>query len=115
MLGTQYPRTSVSLHHLGPLYCIGRTEWKKSVAQLFLHADQYVEKSQETLRSIYLRVLPGPLRWVPSFLVPTAAGLAIVGSVKAHLLLEIAQHLQVCPTYSQESPTYSQEILPSAA
>ena len=90
--------------------CIASAErsGRKSVAQTFLHADQYVEKSQETLRSIYLRVLPGPLRWVPSFLVPTAAGLAIVGSVKAHLLLEIAQHLQVCPAYIQE-------ILPSAA
>jgi len=58
-------------------------------------ADLFVERSQHTLRSLYVRALPGPLAWAPSFLVPAAAGLSIFGGVNGHHLLHFLQGLQV--------------------
>lgn len=54
----------------------------------------FVEHSQQTLRSLYLKALPGPLGWAPSYLVPAATGLSIYGSANGHRLLQFLSTLQ---------------------
>ena len=54
----------------------------------------FVEQSQQTLRSLYLKALPGPLCWAPSYLVPVAAGLSVYGAANGHRLFHLLQTLQ---------------------
>lgn len=58
-------------------------------------AVMFVEQSQQTLRGLYLKALPGPLGWAPSYLVPTATALSIYGGANGHKLLEVLNTLQV--------------------
>lgn len=53
-----------------------------------------VEQSQQTLRTLYLKALPGPLGWAPSYLVPAATGLSIYGSANGHRLLHFLGSMQ---------------------
>ena len=65
--------------------------------QINSYAVVFVEHSQQTLRTLYLKALPGPLGWAPSYLVPAATGLSIYGGAEGHKLLEFLSTLQVLP------------------
>jgi len=67
----------------------------------------FVERSQHTLRSLYVKALPGPLAWAPSFLVPAAAGLSIFGGCNGHHLLHALQKLQWFPGWFPMAQTLS--------